>query len=52
MHPEGGPEDRSLAPGPDITFMASAPSAGTYRLYLNFQHAGVVYTAKFTIPTH
>jgi len=27
------------------------PSAGTYRLYLDFQHNGVVRTAEFTATT-
>ena len=28
---------------------ATAPSAGEYRLFLDFQHAGVVRTAEFTL---
>jgi len=34
--------------GPTIEFAASVPSAGTYRLYLDFLHDGVVRTAEFT----
>ena len=34
--------------GPDIGFDADVPTAGTYRLFLDFQHAGVVRTAAFT----
>jgi hypothetical protein len=30
-------------------FHTTAPSAGTYRLYLDFQHGGVVRTAEFTV---
>ncbi|MFF7442534.1 hypothetical protein [Streptomyces sp. NPDC008122] len=43
VHPnEGGP-------GPDVSFTAEAPSAGTYRLFLDFQHEGKVRTASFTV---
>ncbi|GAA3389012.1 hypothetical protein [Streptomyces roseoviridis] len=51
VHPEGHPGDGITAPGPDIAFVAVAPSAGTYRLYLDFQHDGVVRTADFTVRT-
>ncbi|MFF5706951.1 hypothetical protein ACFY7H_31385 [Streptomyces sp. NPDC012794] len=43
VHPnEGGP-------GPDVSFTATAPSTGTYRLFLDFQHQGKVRTAAFTV---
>ena len=43
VHPnEGGP-------GPDVSFTATAPSAGAYRLFLDFQHEGKVRTAAFTV---
>lgn len=48
VHPTGTPGDGQTAPGPDISFAAEVPTAGTYRLYLNFQHDGVVRTAEFT----
>ncbi|MFI8258175.1 hypothetical protein [Streptomyces filamentosus] len=51
VHPEGYPGDGVTAPGPGISFMAVAPTAGTYRLYLDFQHDGVVRTAEFTVRT-
>ncbi|MGV9313207.1 hypothetical protein ACWDR0_13580 [Streptomyces sp. NPDC003691] len=51
VHPEGEPGDGVTEPGPGITFMAAAPSAGTYRLYLDFQHEGTVRTAEFTVRT-
>lgn len=51
VHPEGEPGDGTTAPGPEIAFMAVAPSAGTYRLYLDFQHEDVVRTAEFTVRT-
>ncbi|WP_328530688.1 hypothetical protein OG984_05830 [Nocardioides sp. NBC_00368] len=49
VHPEGEPGDGITKPGPDITFFATAPSAGPYRLYLDFKHDGVVRTAEFTV---
>lgn len=49
VHPEGHPGDGTTKPGPDITFGATVPSAGTYRLFLDFQHEGVVRTAAFTV---
>ncbi len=48
VHPGGGPGDGRTAPGPDITFYASVPSVGDYRLFLDFKHDGVVRTAEFT----
>ncbi len=48
VHPEGAPGDGRTPAGPGITFAAEVPSAGTYRLYLDFQHAGTVRTAEFT----
>ncbi|WP_435188376.1 hypothetical protein [Streptomyces sp. bgisy126] len=43
VHPnEGGP-------GPDVSFTATAPSAGAYRLFLDFRHGGEVRTAAFTV---
>lgn len=49
VHPAGEPGDGVTPAGPDITFYATAPSAGDYRLFLNFQHDGVVRTAEFTL---
>ncbi|ATL68020.1 hypothetical protein [Nocardia terpenica] len=49
VHPEGAPGDGRTPAGPDITFHAELPSAGTYRLFLDFQHAGTVRTAQFTV---
>ena len=51
VHPDGGPGDGRTAAGPQVRFFAEVPSAGTYRLFLDFQHAGVVRTAEFTLPT-
>lgn len=49
VHPEGEPGDGTTEPGPDVTFVATAPSAGAYRLFLDFQHEDVVRTAEFTL---
>jgi hypothetical protein len=43
VHPEEGEA------GPEIRFHATAPSAGDYRLYLDFLHDDVVRTAAFTV---
>jgi hypothetical protein len=40
--------DEAADAGPGITFHAEVPSAGTYRLYLDFRHGGTVRTAEFT----
>ena len=49
VHPDGAPEDGATKPGPDVVFYAAVPSTGTYRLYLDFKHQGVVRTAAFTV---
>jgi hypothetical protein len=49
VHPDGEPGDGRTTPGPTVTFHAEAPSTGTYRLYLDFRHAGAVHTAEFTV---
>ncbi|MGQ0465245.1 MAG: hypothetical protein ACT4QG_07970 [Sporichthyaceae bacterium] len=35
--------------GPDVRFATTFPTAGRYRLFLNFAHAGAVRTAEFTV---
>lgn len=45
VHPLGTVDDQ----GPAVAFAATAPSAGSYRLFLDFQHDGVVRTAAFTV---
>ena len=42
VHPLGGD-------GPEVRFAAEFPSAGTYRLFLDFSHGGGVRTAAFTV---
>ena len=49
VHPDGAPGDGRTRPGPDVTFFATAPSYGDYRLFLDFQHHGKVRTAEFTV---
>ncbi|MEW2615196.1 hypothetical protein AB0937_34430 [Streptomyces sp. NPDC047880] len=49
VHPNGAPGDGTTRPGPDISFTATAPSSGSYRLFLDFKHEGTVRTAAFTV---
>jgi hypothetical protein len=51
VHPEGAPADGVTPAGPQIEFVAEVPTAGSYRLFLDFRHNGVVRTAEFTVPT-
>jgi hypothetical protein len=44
VHPVG-----EQAAGPDIEFATTPPSAGTYRLFLDFKHGDEVRTAAFTV---
>jgi hypothetical protein len=46
--PAPAPGDRS---GPAVAFTTIVPSAGTYRLYLQFQEGGTVHTATFGVVT-
>jgi len=46
---EHGHAGDSGAGANEIAFAASFPTAGDYRLYLQFRHAGSVRTAQFTI---
>ncbi|MDR3081733.1 MAG: hypothetical protein LBV60_12550 [Streptomyces sp.] len=49
VHPNGEPGDGKTKPGPEVSFTATAPSAGMYRLFLDFKHEGKVHTAAFTV---
>jgi hypothetical protein len=49
VHPDGSPGDGVTAPGPDVAFHAHVADAGTYRLFLDFQHGDTVRTAEFTL---
>ena len=44
QHAEAG-----MKGGPEITFGTTFPTAATYSLFLDFQHAGAVHTAEFTV---
>jgi hypothetical protein len=52
VHPDGTPGNGRTTPGPEVTFFAEVPSAGTYRLFLDFRHEGKVRTAEFTVATN
>jgi hypothetical protein len=41
VHPEAGPS------GPTVAFRTGIEAAGSYRLYLEFQHGGTVHTVPF-----
>ncbi|MFB7905705.1 hypothetical protein ACFC1T_04710 [Kitasatospora sp. NPDC056076] len=43
VHPD------TTTPGPGIGFTTTAPSGGSYRLFLDFRHQGTVRTAAFTV---
>ncbi|MFH8490743.1 hypothetical protein [Streptomyces longisporoflavus] len=49
VHPTGEPGDGKTEPGPGVSFKATAPSTGSYRLFLDFKHEGKVRTAAFTV---
>lgn len=38
--------------GPEIRFVVEVPSAGGYRLFLDFKHGGVVRTVGFVVEAH
>lgn len=47
-HPQGAEPEPGQPGGADVAFHTTAPSPGTYRLFLDFQVDGVVRTASFT----
>lgn len=50
VHPEGTPgHDHHPPAGGKIVFLAPVPTAGQYRLFLDFKTAEVVRTAEFTV---
>ena len=49
VHPDGGAPEPGQTSGPEIVFEATAPTAGRYLLYLDFQVDGRVHTAPFVI---
>jgi hypothetical protein len=48
-HPMDEPGGAAPTPGPHVRFATTAPSAGSYRLFLDFKHDDVVRTAAFTV---
>jgi hypothetical protein len=48
-HPVDEADGGAAASGPHVRFATTAPSAGDYRLFLDFKHDGVVRTAAFTV---
>ena len=49
VHPQGDSPGGSTTRSPKVSFLAAAPSAGLYRLHLDFQHEGIVHSAHFTV---
>ncbi len=49
VHPMGDAADPATASGPQIAFHTTLPSAGAYRLFLDFKHRDAVHTAEFTV---
>lgn len=49
VHAEGEDPAPGETSGPAISFMAEAPTAGRYYLYLDFQIDGEVHTAQFVV---
>ncbi|MFI6036175.1 hypothetical protein ACIBBD_18785 [Streptomyces sp. NPDC051315] len=50
VHPHEEAEGEATS-GPEVSFAATAPSPGTYRLFLDFKVDGTVRTAAFTVRT-
>ena len=46
VHPEDG------GAGPEVPFAVEMPSAGSYRLFFDFQHDGVVRTPELAVRSH
>lgn len=49
VHPVEETPGAEPAPGPHVVFGTTAPSPGTYRLFLDFRHGDAVHTAEFTV---
>lgn len=49
VHAEGEDPAAGETSGPEISFMAEAPTTGRYYLYLDFQIDGEVHTAQFVV---
>lgn len=51
VHPHGEAPEAGQTSGPEIVFEATAPTAGRYLLFLDFQVDGQVHTAPLVIDT-
>lgn len=51
VHAEGDAPERGARSGPDLEFVAEAPTPGRYLLYLDFRVDGTVHTAPFVVDT-
>ena len=51
IHPDAAVPASTDRSGPGIAFTAEVPTAGSYRLFLDFQQDGVVRTAEFAVDT-
>jgi len=51
VHPDGAAPAATDRSGPAIAFTAQVPTAGGYRLFLDFRHGLGVHTAEFTVDT-
>ncbi len=49
LKPDGAPGDGQTRSGPTAAFRAYVPTAGAYRLFLEFEHGGVVRTAELSV---
>jgi hypothetical protein len=49
VHPVEPTDGTTPAPGPHVAFAATAPSPGSYRLFLDFRHGDTVHTAAFSV---
>lgn len=51
VHPDGAPPGPGAVSGPDVEFVATAPTTGWYLLRFDFQVDNVVHTARFVLAT-
>ena len=45
-------DEGATSGGPTVRFAVEVPTAGAYRLFLDFAHDGEVRTAAFTVDVH
>lgn len=51
VHPEGEAPRAGDTSGPDVSFVATVPTAGRYLLYFDFQIDGAVHSVPFVVDT-